>query len=192
MILGLPTPHNYFAPWQTCTALLGVASKYPVYTIEGPYIYMNRNVLIDRARKLNESLLMVDADMVFKKEDVEKMEAHLDNCDVVTGLYCDTKPPYMEWIFDRVEGDYMTYQRLGKEIPKELSLIGACGGGFLAISKEVIQKLPFECCNNIKEGEIEHGEDISLCHRIAELGYEIWVDPTIRLGQVRSQAVYPQ
>lgn len=190
MIIGIPTPHNYFAPWETVLSLLGLNGNYAITTIEGPYIYMNRNILIDRARQRNESLLMIDADMVFKTEDVEKIEENLQKYPAVTGLYCDPRPPYFPWIFERVEGDYKTFHQLGKEIPKEITQVGACGGGFLALSREVIQKLPYEACNNIKEGDIEHGEDVSLCHRINELGYKIWADPSIKLGQVRSNVIY--
>lgn len=100
-------------------------------------------------------------------------------------MYFNTRPPRPAMIFKRIEGDYELMA-----IPSELSTIGACGGGFLALSRELIQKLPEECCNNIKENGGEHGEDISLCHRINFLGEKIWCDPKIRLGQARTTIIY--
>lgn len=185
MIIGIPIPHNYSMPWEAVRSLLQVDGGYEVAYCEGPYIYMNRNDLVDQARKANESLLMIDSDMVFKPEDVKKIASLIEKLPAVTGVYVNTRPPYPPMIFKRVDGDYEVTTP-----PKELSPIGACGGGFFALSRELIQKLPVECCNNIKEGGVEHGEDISLCHRINQMGYQIWCEPSITLGQVRTTIIY--
>lgn len=185
MLVAIPIPHNYFMSWETVQSLLKIAPKYIVTSYEGPYIYMNRNELINRARITHDSILMIDSDIVFKPEDVYKMEEYLNKYSAVTGVYVNTLPPHLPTLFKRVKGDYAL-----TDIPDKLSPIGACGGGFLALSSELIQKLPYECCNNIKEGEVEHGEDISLCHRISELGEKIWCDPEIRVGQVRTTIIY--
>lgn len=185
MIIGIPIPHNFLMKWECVKSLLALNGRYPITYVEGPYIYMNRNELISRARKANVSLLMIDSDMVFKPEDVDKMAEYVKKFPAITGVYHNTRPPRPPMIFNRIEGDYEL-----TAIPSELSPIGACGGGFLALSWELIRKLPEECCNNIKENDVEHGEDISLCHRINLLGEKIWCDPSIRLGQTRTTIVY--
>lgn len=131
----------------------------------------------------NDSILMIDSDMVFSVEDVEKMA--LTPYQAMTGVYVNTLPPKPPMLFKRIKGDYAIM-----DIPEEVSPVDACGAGFLYLSKELVQKLPYECCNVIKEGEIEHGEDISLCHRINKLGGQIYCDPSIKLGQVRSKVIY--
>lgn len=180
MIIGIPIPHNYLMPIETVKSLANL--KYEIVFQEGPYIYMNRNLLIDYARSKNDSILMIDSDMVFTKDDVEKMAT--SPYPATTGIYLNTRPPYPPMIFKRIEGDYEITQ-----IPKETSPIGACGAGFLHLSAPLIQKLPKDCCNNITENT-EHGEDISLCHRINQLGDKIYCNPSIRLGQVRSKVIY--
>lgn len=185
MIIGIPIPHNYSMPWDTVKSLLALEGKYLITYVEGPYIYMNRNELINRARVANDSLLMIDSDMVFSPDDVGKIEENMLKYKAVTGVYVNTRPPNPPMIFKRVEGDYEV-----TEPPQQIAQIGACGGGFLALSKDLIQKLPYECCNNIKEGEVEHGEDISLCHRINLLGEKIMCNPDINLGQVRTNIIY--
>lgn len=186
MIIGIPIPHNYFMSWESVKSLLALEGKYPVTYVEGPYIYMNRNELISRARKANQSLLMIDSDMTFTPEDVDKMAEMLEKSSAVTGVYVNTRPPYPPMLFKRIEGDYEL-----RSPPMELAPVGACGGGFLGLSRDLIQKLPYECCNNVKEGAVEHGEDISLCHRINQLGEKVWCEPSIVLGQVRTKPIYP-
>lgn len=187
MIIGVPIPHNYFAPIENIKCLLDANKNHRIIFAEGPYIYMNRNYLIDQARIAGESLLMIDSDMIFSMEDIVAMEGHLEEHDCVTGVYCNTQPPFPPQIFKKSQGEYKIYDPKYKT---DLIEIDACGGGFLALSEKLIQDLPKEACNNVIEGEIEHGEDISLCFRIQQAGYKIFVDPYIQLGHLRTNPMY--
>ena len=157
---------------------------------QGPDLNFNRNMIWRQAVQYNETkpshFMMIDSDIVFTPEDVKKIQAHLDNgLDAVTGIYAVGQPPYPPCIFERIPGDYQLTQ------PKEgLNEIGACGGGFLGINKRVIEEMTKDPFDNIREGDVFHGEDISFCHRLHELGLKLWCDSSIKLGHIRTQTVY--
>lgn len=162
--------------------------KYPIVYAEGPDLDFNRNMIWRQYVKFNEitpsHLLMIDSDIVFKPEDVLKIKEHLDNgLDAVTGIYPVGQPPYPPCVFERVDGDYKLCP-----VKDGVNEIGACGGGFLGINKNVIMEQdPFD---NIREGDVFHGEDISFCHRLHEKSYKLWADSSIKVAQLRIQKIY--
>jgi hypothetical protein len=38
----------------------------------------------------------------------------------------------------------------------------------------------------------ELGEDLAFCKRAGDLGFEIWAEPTVKLGHVGHLVVYPE
>jgi len=170
--------------WRCVDSLLKAERK--VVSAQGPYIYANRNLLLEKAKYEQDSLLMVDSDIIYTKDQVDRIESHLDTLDAITGLYVVGKEPYPPCIFKRTEGDYEL-----TEPPKELAEIDACGGGFLGLSKKLVQELPNEAFNDIWEGKVKHGEDISFCHRLKELNYKLWCDPFIKVGHIRITDIRP-
>lgn len=134
------------------------------------------------AKKHNEHLLMIDSDLVFTMEDVEKMAQHIEYTNgVVTGLYPMGKEPYKPWLFKRVVGDYELLDKFDNNVSK----VDACGGGFLGIPKEVIKQVPDNAFDHINENDIQHSEDVSFCHRLRERSIPLYYDPQIKLGHVR-------
>lgn len=180
MIIATIVPNNYFAPWDFVKSMLQLSSKYQFYSIEGPSLPDNRNKAFGYAKKQGDDLLFIDSDIIFKPSDVNRIEdLLLSGFDAVTGIYVLGRPPYLPAIFKRIEGDYELVE------PKTgLFPIGACGSGFLGISKRVIEKLenPF---SNVWEGNIQHGEDISFCHVLQQNGFKLWCDSSINVGQIR-------
>jgi len=183
MIIGIPTPNNFYASWGCVRCLLAVAPKYNIHSTQGPYIYENRNNLLDMAKYKNESILMIDSDIMFTSSQVECMERHLNNYDAVTGVYVFGIGE-LPMLFKKNGGYELT------KIPETFSPIDACGGGFLGFSKELVQKLPDKAFNTVFENGTPYGEDISVCHRINELGYKIYCDPELKVGHLREEVMY--
>lgn len=179
MIIATIVPNNYNMPFDCVKCWLQLPPRYSYYAVEGPSLPDNRNRVFEYAKKVNDDLLFIDSDIIFKASDVSRIESLLKDHDAITGVYVLGRPPYPPAIFERIENDY---QLMNPQ--KGLNEIGACGAGFLGISKEVIQSLdnPF---SNTWEGNIQHGEDISFCHRLHEKGFKLWCDSDINVGQVR-------
>ena len=60
----------------------------------------------------------------------------------------------------------------------------------MGINENVILNMGKDPFDNIREGELFHGEDISFCHRLGERGYKLWADSEIKLGHIRSKVIY--
>ena len=183
MIISFITPNNAFVPVEFMKSILALPPRFNYYSAQGPSLPDNRNRCYEHAKKMNEDLLFIDSDIVFTPEDVSKVEEHLKTLDVISGIYLLGYPPAegIPAIFGlKKEKDY-EYIKPGKE----LFQIGACGGGFLGVSKRVYPVLCDNPFDNYWEGAIVHGEDISFCHRINEAGLKVWCDATICVGHIR-------
>lgn len=175
-------------PWAAVKSWMKLFGKrYSFIYYEGPDLDFNRNMIFRQAKRLNDDMLMIDSDIVFQEQDIEKIETYLKNgLDAISGVYVIGQPPYPPCIFERIPGDYKQCA-----IKKGLQKIDACGGGFMGISKKVIQAMPIDPFDNIREGNIFHGEDISFCHRMRESGFQLFCDSSIKVGHVRTQQIYP-
>ena len=183
MILGFICNNNAFLPLDFVKSLLSLQGRYEISYAEGPDIPANRNKVFNYAKSRGASFLCLDSDMTFTPEDVQKIEEHLETYDAVSGLYVLGRPPYPPaiWKRDEEKADYVPME------PQEgIFEIGTSGGGFLAMSKRVVQALedPF---NHFIEGAIEHGEEQSACHRIHLAGFKLWCDSSIRPGHLRTK-----
>lgn len=184
MIIGIPTPNNYFAPWAFVKTLFKLPNK--VVTAEGPYIYANRNLLLEKAKYERDSILMIDADIVFTVEDVQRIEEHLKTYDIVSGLYVVGQDPYPPCVFEKTNGDYIL-----TDPPQGIREVDAVGGGFLAISSDAVKTLPEDAFTDVWEGKVKHGEDISFCFKAKMLGFKIVLDSHLKVGHIRHNAIYP-
>ena len=185
MILSTIVPNNYMMPFEAVKSWLKLP-KYPFVYAQGPDLDFNRNFVWRQVKDKNDHLLMIDSDIVFTPDDVEAIENHLERgYDAITGIYPVGMEPYPPCVFKRIVGDYTMC-----EVQEGLNEIDACGGGFLGIHREVIKKMPNDPFDNIREGDIFHGEDISFCHRLKELGFKLWADSSIQVAQIRTQNIY--
>lgn len=167
MIIATIVPNNYFAPWDFVKSVLQLPPKYEYYAKQSAVIYENRNRVWDYFMSRNEDMLMVDSDMVFKPEDVAKIEEHLKKFDIVTGVYV------------LANGKPAVYP----EVPDKLLGVKSCGMGFIGVSKRVtICEEPF---NPLKYKDRLLGEDISFCKMANLSGYTIICDPTISVGHAK-------
>jgi hypothetical protein len=165
---------------------------------KSPYIHKSRNAMFKEAQNVDaDYLLMIDCDQQFPFDALEKLIA-LDK-DVAAGMYY--KRPYPHYP--------LAYEWTGKKddvhrnityIPEKPFKVDSVGTGFMLISKRVldgytaeIQKehgKPFshKIYDDGAGGETI-GEDTSFCMRMRDLGYEIWIDPSIEIGHVGSVVV---
>ena len=186
MLIGIPIPNNFSPDWKAVLCWLRL-KDYEINFAQGPYIYENRNKLFEYARLKGQSILFIDSDIIFTLEDIKKIEEYLKTKDAVTGLYTFGTSPYPPMVFKRIKDDYKV-----TDPPRELSKIDACGGGFLGVSQKVVQAMEENPFTNVKEGDKFHGEDISFSYRLQKYNLELWLDPNIKLGQLRTEVIRPR
>lgn len=131
-----------------------------------------------------DKILWIDSDIAFTAEDV--MRLYESDKDIISGAYL------------LPGGEVAAYETLGKAglayntilaLDNPLKIEG-CGFGFLCVKQGVFEQMSrpwfkqvthtMELDNKIIEFPLM-GEDLSWCKRALNLGYEIWLDPKVKL-----------
>src|SRR3990167_10537375 len=136
MILGICVPHNFYAPWDFVVSSLNIPAEFmpPIYET-GADVALNRDRLLERANKKGQDLLLIDSDATFTPTDIYKIQDHLKEKDVITGVCSvghDSQPSIYIW----------SNKGFGHYMPKGVEKIDGTGGYFLGISKRIYNKLP--------------------------------------------------
>ncbi len=185
-------PNDYFAPWAFVRSILKLPPKYAFKEYQGCLVDKNRNYIWEEMKLDNKEnpsdLLFIDSDIIFEPEDVATIENDLKTYDIITGLYIVKAWDWSAAIFEKINGNYEFTK--GKEGIFEVE---ACGGGFMGISRSIINSLnmPKEPFSFIREGNIVHGEDVSFCQRVREAGFKIYCDSSIKVGHMKTQIIRP-
>ena len=123
-------------------------------------------------------LLMVDSDIVFPPDLVDRLMAH--NLPIVGGWYKDKKkdshPPV---VFDFVPGDDDYLHVVPRQKGNGLERVEAMGTGNWLMKREVAEALG-ESPYSLNRG----GEDLEICWKLKQLGIPLHVDWDIALAHV--------
>lgn len=131
-----------------------------------------------------DKILWIDSDIIFTPEDVIK--AYESPYDVVAGAYMLASGEVV--VYDKLFGPAHTMQEvLAMTEPKRV--FGA-GMGFFCMKSGIFEKMSRPWFQSVLGTHVQDGEeftfpimgeDLSLCKRINDLGFEIWLDPSIKL-----------
>jgi hypothetical protein len=153
----------------------------------------NHNNILDssplRGQFTYDKILWIDSDINWKYEDVKKL--YESDKDIVTGAYMLATGEVMAYK-EILRAPY-SYEEIKNKT--ELEKIEACGFGFICVKQGVFEKLSRPWFQSIEktikvqdEGEKEKdftfsiiGEDIAWCERVGRLGFEIWLDPSVKV-----------
>lgn len=137
-----------------------------------------------------DRVLWLDSDMVFEKDLFKRLSARLDEgYDIVSGLYFTRKPPihpvaYKDFAFVQTESGLEPTCVPYKDYPKnEMFQVAGVGFGCVMAKAKVFLDVFNEFGRPFSPNDY-FGEDISFCQRATALGYQIYVDPTVKLGHV--------
>lgn len=158
-----------------------------------------RNTIIKKFldRKFATDLLFIDADIVWKSEDVFKLLEHVVEFDFVAALYCKKQDPAKFFIDLALKDNNML-----DTTESGLMECNTVPTGFMMITKNVITKMiesypdlkyttseenPIEMYGLFEDRVLDHryyGEDIVFCKRWTNIGGRIWMDPRIHLDHI--------
>jgi GT2 family glycosyltransferase len=170
--------------------------KYPSMVAFKPdtYTHTARNSLLYQAVEAKASHLMfIDGDMEFPPDAIDKLIDR--NLDIVGGLYSTRTIDAVPVL--RIHDKELNAVR--SPFPHEINFnklfkVAAVGTGFMLIKMSVFAKIdpPFffhaECetfglaKNPFPKNEV--GEDVAFCLKAGQAGFDVWVDPLIKLGHV--------
>ena len=142
----------------------------------------NRNWIIAQAVKKGCShLLLLDDDMVYEKGLIDRLVAQ--DKDIVGATYSvrqivEKGNPNVIDYFDEKDADRLK--------DNELFKCKALGGGLLLIKLDTLDKIkkPLFWYKVLDTGAITMSNDWWFCENAREAGFDIWVDPTIKLSHI--------
>ena len=157
-------------------------------------IFDGRNeIAVDAITNGADRVMMIDTDMTFKPDMMERMSARLDEgCEMVCGIFFRRVTPTAPVIFTKLQppiiaDDGKTKIRQVveyKNYPKDsLFPVEGCGFGAVMMTTDLIKDVwdhygaafaPTDWC----------GEDMAFCYRARQLGHLIWCDSSIKVGHI--------
>jgi hypothetical protein len=133
-----------------------------------------------------DKIMWIDSDIAWNPEDIIKL--YKSDKDIVSGAYLLASGEVTA--YKKILGAGYTHQDILKM--KKLTKIDGAGFGFICVKQGVFESLSrpwFQQALITKTDEETGeeftfplmGEDISWCHRVKQNGYQIWLDPTVRV-----------
>lgn len=132
-----------------------------------------------------DKLFWIDSDIAWNPEDFIKL--YESDKDIVSGAYLLSTGEVVAYK-ELLRGAYVIDEVLEMKEPIQIQ---GCGFGFIAVKQGVFESLTrpwFQSTmatytdSDGKEFEfMVMGEDLSWCKRVRDKGYEIWLDPTVRV-----------
>lgn len=165
---------------------------------DNPTVYLKPNSLIYDSRNLlslyaienkYDNVLWLDSDMIFPPDTLQRLEAH--NVDMVTGLYVRRHEPIAPVIYETLDEPirhpdgtieknaipYVDYPH------NSFFPVAGCGFGCVLTSVKLLKDV-WDRFGPAFSPYPWAGEDLSFCHRVNLLGYQIHCDSTISCGHV--------
>jgi hypothetical protein len=165
--------------------------------MSGANVCKARNSLVSHFLATDsEYLLMVDSDMVFREDCVDRLVEH--ELPIVNGMYMQPNPdsslyPCMYRHTVGTDRDQGMFTTVGGDFPRgELIRVDAVGAGFMMVRRDVFEAIAAKIANPAapwfqeeQRGPALCGEDFVFCMRAAECGYDILVDTSVSAGHVK-------
>lgn len=159
------------------------------HTISGPVVAnASQTEILDGTVSYNK-IIWIDSDIAWNPEDFIKL--YESDKDIISGAYLlatGEVPAY-----EKILGSAMQFEQV-KNMTEPIQ-VAATGFGFIAIKSGIFEKMTrpwFQATEvtEVRDGtEYKYnilGEDLAWCYRAKDLGYEIWLDPTIKVGHQKT------
>lgn len=137
-------------------------------------------------------MMWIDSDIVFNNDMFMKL-VEMDK-DIASGWYCQPGGNFLTPVVETMNDEYFkengSYEFLSAETmhdKTESFKVDYIGFGWVLIKQGVFEKIeyPWFAPKLIQIGEEMQdvcSEDVAFCHDAKDAGFEIWVDPTARVG----------
>ncbi len=134
------------------------------------------DMYLDRSK--SEFLFMLDSDVIPPPDIVEKLLGHMQrrkDIRMVGGFYRKKEDPYLPVVYHEDGADdrgVMQYRQYGNnEVGEKLEKVDAAGAGIWMMHRTVAEAVG-ESPYDMNEG----GEDLLLCRKVREAGFDLWID----------------
>jgi hypothetical protein len=145
----------------------------------------NKNIITEqrpfKGELTYDKILWIDSDITFTPDDAMKLIE--SDKDIISGAYLLGSGEVT--VYKKLLEQGYSYDEV-KQMNEPIKIEG-CGFGFLAVKSGVFESLTrpwFQSAIITSDDGFTFplmGEDLSWCKRVADAGYEIWFDPTVRV-----------
>ena len=157
-------------------------------------IYDARNIISLTAIENDfDRVMWFDSDIVFQPDTLQVLHQDMDElgCEMVTGLYFKRHLPTEPVLYERLEEPARTSDGLlAKQITaftsypvNDIFKVRGCGFGCVLVSTKLMKAV----WNKFGPAFAPYpwaSEDLSFCHRVNQLGYDIYCDSRVSCGHV--------
>ena len=208
LFIGIPA-YDHKVSLKQAISLMRFAQQAPAHGIDVSIGSICGCSVVSRARNLlvqdflesdATELFFVDADINFQPEDVFRLMAWVSepNIGIAAGIPCARKSEKTYIVTLDDDNDQVVMNHMGLVRAKRVAT------AFMMIKRKVIEDLiernpQWKYHDSRSERDLSAvfdfmvkdntyvGEDYLFCDRAREIGYEVWVDPTIKLGHMGVQ-----
>lgn len=160
---------------------------FEVKIIAGTLVYAARDALAKHAVNNEFShVLWLDCDMVFGDSILDDLM--MCGKDMVCGRFISRHNPYLPTIFASLTPEVKRIT----EIPDDTFRIYACGFACVLMRVEILKDVMVNNNGKCFLPTARLSEDLAFCHRANGQGYEIWCEPTARVGHVGPVTIWPE
>lgn len=172
--------------WAFSTEYSSMVSDAREMTLNGDSRNEIKNTKPFKGNITYDKILWIDSDIAWSPEDVLKL--YESDKDIVSGAYLLASGEVTA--YKKLLGPGYTFEEVLKM--KDLEKVDGTGFGFLCVKQGVFESLSrpwFQSSWITMEDEETKeefsfpimGEDLSWCKRAREAGFEIWLDPTVKV-----------
>lgn len=192
LLIAIPSYDTMRAEFvQSLTALMQRLNRegqaYEVKILTGTLVHVARDHLARHAINNGFShVLWIDSDMVFQDSIVDDLA--MSGKDMVCGSFISRHSPFLNVVFSRLEPNA---ERI-TDMPDDLFRIAGCGFGCVFMKTQVLGDVMNGNGGRCFLPTQKLGEDLAFCQRAVGCGYEIWCEPTARLGHIGAVPIWPE
>lgn len=163
--------------------------NHDLFICSGTLAHVARDKIARKA--INEDyshVLWLDADMIFGPELLEDLS--FSGKQFVSGVAAARRPPHMICLFKDLDLNSLKHVEV-EDLRGEPFEIAGCGFACVLITVDILRAvcLKYKTCFLPMA---DYGEDLAFCKRAGEMGYHIWADPSVRVGHIGHNAVWPE
>jgi len=184
IMVGMPIQKDQRCDVQTgmYLGLLATRADVVVNVAPTPSAEWGRNHIVQCGMKNPEitHFFFVDSDVRFPITALDKLISR--DKDVIAGITPMYFDKHLQWsACVKKEGEL--YKWIPKdELPKELFKCEALGGTTILIKRKVFEAIGYPYYQMFYREDLTKTEDVVLCERILENGFDLWCDPSIKCG----------
>lgn len=191
LLVAMPTQTKVFVETVDCLMKLkdrlqrdGIVHE--IKFLDGTLTHIARDRLAKHAVN-NEftEVLWIDSDMVFAPEIYEDLSCH--GKDIVCGTFISRHSPYVSCIFSKLYPP----ERV-TDFGEDLFRVAGCGFGCVWMKTQVLKDVLLNNNGQCFLPDPQLGEDVAFCKRAIGSGYDIWCDPTVRIGHIGNVTIWPE